>query len=238
MFSVFIILCRGDFLFWSRTCMFLVSWLASSFYNGEFFLIILLKKYCALWIWVSSPFILMILRFGLVIMWNRFSGCFVPGFFRFNNLFDQGIRVLYRVFSVWDSVLYLLSLRFLFKFLKFSFLYWFCFHFQFLNPFIHFLPSLVFFIDFYKGFINFLCKDLCHIHKSYANVFVSCFSHVAVLKAYWVIFLRHLGIWVWEGFNCKFWYLILSLLGGCFLFSWFLFFSLVLRRVWWLCAAS
>jgi hypothetical protein len=44
-------------------------------------------------------------------------------------------------------------------------------------------PSTVcVFIDFFKRFIHFLFKDLCHIHKSYLKAFFLSFSYVVSLR--------------------------------------------------------
>ena len=57
-------------------------------------------------------------------------------------------------------------------YLSLGFLHSFSFHFQVLNGFIHFPPLFVcVFIDFFMGFIYFLLKDFCHIHKGYLRYF-------------------------------------------------------------------
>jgi hypothetical protein len=54
------------------------------------------------------------------------------------------------------------------------------FHFHILKCFVPFLLVCVS-IDFFKGFVNFILKDIDHFYQGYFKVFFLCFSYVAIL---------------------------------------------------------
>lgn len=105
----------------------------------------------------------------------------------------------WHIYLSWDQypTFFLLPLTFcwwafLFQFLNFSFPEFIQFGFSslILSPHLaleefYLLPSIAsVFMDFFKGLIHFLYKDLFYLHSSRFKVFVLCFSSAPILRAY------------------------------------------------------
>lgn len=132
-------------------------------------------------------------------------------------------------------------------FFSLDFYYWFYFYLQIFNCFLHIIPLFHVFIDFLKD-IYFFFKGFLHIFiKAILKSFSCALSilHFSGPTVAWLlgfsrdiltyysgyfdcVFTLGLGIWIWDHFNSRCWYLFLSLLGGSSI-PWFLLLSLVLR---------
>ena len=114
------------------------------------------------------------------------------------------------------------------------------------NSFINFLALLVcVFLDFFKGFINFLFKGLLnHLHMgdfqalflcfSYARIFWACCGRInrlwwghSALAVIDCVFMFVLSIWDWNGYRSRYQLLSLTLLGKLVSFP-----CLDFQRVW------
>lgn len=84
-------------------------------------------------------------------------------------------------------------------------------------------------LSFFKGFIDFLFKDFCHLHKVGFKVILLCFSCIGIFRTcshsiacsscatlFWLLLMWCLDIWIWDDYRSRCWYLSLSLLSGYF----------------------
>lgn len=104
----------------------------------------------------------------------------------------------------------------------------------------------------FKVFIHFFFKSLNYLHIFGFNVFFSCalamlkYSKPDVLKYLisnrdvfsWLLLIAflwwHLGIWIWNDYRTKYWFLDLSFLEGKYFVLRF-HFSLFIFRICWIC---
>ena len=134
--------------------------------------------------WVSSlSFIPMILRFGIFMVSQIFCMFWSRSFLGLEFSLTSVSILLSCLqclrFSLPSLIFYRwgLSPRFLFEFLNFSFP-------DSTTWTVLFISSscLIFFKDFFNGFVHFLYQDLYRIYKGYFKVLQLCVSHVAVLR--------------------------------------------------------
>jgi hypothetical protein len=202
-FSVLVIVCGGDFLFWSIWCsVWFLCLDKHQFRLRKYSSIILLKISPVPLSWASSPFsILIILRFGLFIV-PQISLIFCDSILSVltSSLIQGSVSsMLSSISEIVSSTSCILLVKlfsgapvpvpkllistipsarvFLLILVPLSSLEL-CYLFIYL--FIYLFPLVGVFIDFFKGFINFLFTDFYHFRKDYSKVSALCFSSVAM----------------------------------------------------------